>query len=228
MTAVDKEDNNGNNNKIREKISRANFLKILGISSSFVLGIGGLNSLDKLLLNIKALAYLRNSANTRHRLRATPPLAPVPQQPFAYIIYQKGLETVAQKYNGSNPIHNPISEVVIQSALDDPGPLVYPLGVRAGPGHIHILDGVYDLSSSFQGFNLKSFTTLTLSPQAVLRVPNGYTGHVFKLESSAGRGVSDCPVDGGEIMEKGPSPHGLGLKYCFMVLEMEEFYLTNL
>ena len=56
MTAVDKEDDNGNNNKIREKISRANFLKILGISSGFVLGIGGLGSLDKLLLNIKALA----------------------------------------------------------------------------------------------------------------------------------------------------------------------------
>ena len=97
------------------------------------------------------------------------------------------METVAQKYDGSNPIHNPISEVVIQSALDDPGPLDNPSGIRAGPGHIHILDGIYDLSSSFQGFYLRSFTTLTLSPQAVLRVPNGYAGHVFKLESSAGR-----------------------------------------
>ena len=58
MTAVDKEEdyNNGkNNNKTREKTSRANFLKMLGISSGFVLGIGGLGSLNK-LLNGKALA----------------------------------------------------------------------------------------------------------------------------------------------------------------------------
>ena len=51
MAAVDKEEdyNNGkNNNKTREKISRANFLKMLGISSGFVLGIGGLGSLNKL------------------------------------------------------------------------------------------------------------------------------------------------------------------------------------
>ena len=48
---------------------------------------------------------------------------------------------------------DPISDVVIQSALNNPGPLDNPSGVRAGPGHIHILDGVYDLSSSsFQGF----------------------------------------------------------------------------
>ena len=102
------------------------------------------------------------------------------------------METVAQKYDGSSPIHSPSSEVVIQSALDDPGPRDDPSGIRAGPGHIHILDGIYDLnSSSFQGFNLRSFTTLTLSPQTVLRVPNGYVGYVFKLESSAGRMVSD-------------------------------------
>ena len=81
-----------------------------------------------------------------NRSRPNPP--PPPQQPFAYIIYKRGLETVAQKYDGSSPIHSPSSEVVIQSALDDPGPRDDPLGIRAGPGHIHILDGIYDLNSS--------------------------------------------------------------------------------
>src|SRR5215208_6240773 len=153
MTAIDKEDDNGNN-KTREKISRANFLKMLGIGSGLVLGIGGLGSLDKLLLNRKVLGGRRV---------VTPPPQ---QQPFTYIIYKRGLETVAQKSDGNNLIIHPITEVVIQSALDDPGPLDDPAGTRAGPGHIHIRDGIYDLSSSFQGFSLRSFTTLTLSPQA--------------------------------------------------------------
>jgi hypothetical protein len=203
VRAVDKEDDNNNNNKIREKISRANFLKLLGISSGFVLGIGGLNSLDKLLMNIKALAGGR--VVTPGKALAVDPATP-PQQPFAYIIYKRGLETVAQKYDGSNLIHGPISEVVIQDALNDPGPLDDPSGQRAGPGHIHILDGIYDLSSYFQGFFLRSFTTLTLSPQAVIRVPNGYAGQVFILASTKGRYVTDCTIDGGDIREMGPSP----------------------
>ena len=200
MTGVDKEDDYGNNNKTWEKISRANFLKMLGISSGLVLGIGGLGSLDKLLLNRKALA-VRQETNLW-----TQPYAAAPQQPFAYIIYKRGLETVAQKYDGSNPIHDPITEVVIKNALNDPGPLDDPSGRRAGPGHVHILDGIYDLSSSFQGFNLRSFTTLTLSPQTVIRVPNGYAGYVFGLESTAEGAVSDCTIDGGDIREMGPTP----------------------
>jgi hypothetical protein len=193
VTAINKEDDNGND-KTREKISRANFLKMLGIGSGLILGIGGLGDLDKLLLNRKALAG-----------RQVVTLPPSQQQAFAYIIYKRGLETVAQKSDGSNPIHHPISEVVIQNALNDPGPLDSPSGIRTGPGHIHILDGIYDLSSSFQGFNLRSFTTLTLSPQAALRVPNGYTGHVFKLESSTERTITHCTIDGGNIMEMDPT-----------------------
>ena len=48
------------------------------------------------------------------------------QQSLTYIIYKRGLETVAQKYDGSNPIHNTIADAVIQSALNDPGPLDNP------------------------------------------------------------------------------------------------------
>ena len=62
------------------------------------------------------------------------------------------------------------------------------------------------MSPSFQGFNLRSFTTLTLSPQAVIRVPNGYAGYVFGLGSSADRPISDCTIDGGRIMEMDPFP----------------------
>lgn len=202
MTTVDKEDDNNNNDKTQEKISRANFLKLIGISSVFFLG---LNSLDKLLMNIKALAQSR-VVTPRKDLAVDDQAATPPQQPFAYIIFKRGLETVAQKYDGSNPIHGSISEVVIQYALDDPGPLDDPSGRRTGPGHIHILDGMYDLSSSFQGFFLRSFTTLTLSPQAVIRVPNGYAGHVFILESRKDRYLSDCTIDGGDIREMGPTP----------------------
>ncbi len=212
MTTVDKEDDNGND-KTREKISRANFLKMLGIASGLVLGIAGLGDLHKLLLNRKAVAG-----------RQVVTLPPSQQQAFAYIIYKRGLETVAQKSDGSNPIHHPISEVVIQNALNDHGPFDSPSGVRAGPGRIHILDGVYDLSPSFQGFNLSSFTTLTLSPQALFSVPSGYAGHVFKLESSADRTITDCTIDGGYIMERGPTPqrqwtgillHGVGAGVLF-------------
>ena len=69
---------------------------MLGISSGFVLGIGGLGSLNKLLLNGKALARDDQVVNYS---------SSSPQQPFTYIIYKRGLETVAQKYDGSNPIH---------------------------------------------------------------------------------------------------------------------------
>ena len=201
MTAVDKEEDDNNNNNIREKMSRAKFLKLLGISSGFVLG---LSSLDKLLINIKALAGGR--IVTPGKALALDQAATPLQQPFAYIIYKRGLETIAQKYDGSDPIQSPISEVVIQDALNDPGPLDDPSGRRTGPGNIHILDGIYDLSSSFQGFFLRSFTTLTLSPQAVIRVPNGYAGQVFILASEKDRYVSDCTIDGGDIREMGPYP----------------------
>jgi len=141
------------------------------------------------------------------------------QQPFTYIIYKRGSDTVAQKFDNSSPIANTNADQVINWVLQDPGPLDDPNGIRAGPGYIYIADGVYDLSSAFSGFNLKSFTSLTLAPQAVLRVDSTFVGSVFILESSGGSPISDCNIDGGDIRQRNPPPqrqwtaillHGVG------------------
>ena len=116
------------------------------------------------------------------------------QQAFTYIIYKRGSDTVAQKSDNSNPIVNSNADQVINGVLQDPGPLDNPSGIRAGPGHIYIADGIYDLSPAFGGFNLRSFTTLTLPPQAVLRVDSTFAGSVFILKSSGGSPISDCTI----------------------------------
>ena len=69
-------------------------------------------------------------------------MAATPQQPFTYVIYKRGSETVAQKSDGSNPVHDTITENPIITALEDPGPLDNPMGIRTWPGHIQILDGI--------------------------------------------------------------------------------------
>ena len=133
------------------------------------------------------------------------------EQSFTYIIYRRGSETVAQKYSGgiypgggTNPIHNTRPEEVIKSVLYDPGPADDPNGIRSGPGQIYIRDGLYQLSNSFSGFDLRSNTALTLGPQAVLRTPTGYSGHVFRLQSNRSRPISNCTIDGGIIVEANP------------------------
>jgi hypothetical protein len=74
---------------------------------------------------------------------------------------------------------------------------------------------------------ITTFTTLTLSPQAVIRVPNEYACHVFGQAFNKDRSVSDCTIDGVDIREMGLSHRDSGLEYCFKVVEME-FYLINL
>jgi hypothetical protein len=51
---------------------------------------------------------------------------------------------------------------------------------------------------------ITAFTTLTLSPQAVIRVPNGYACHVLGQGFNKDRSISDCTIDGGDIREIGP------------------------
>ena len=93
-------------------------------------------------------------------------------------------------------------EEIIKSVLSDGGPVDDPDGIRAGPGHIYIRDGLYHLSPSFSGFDLRSFTVLTLGPQAIIRVPSGYSGYVFRLQSRDGaRSVNNCMINGGIIHE---------------------------
>jgi hypothetical protein len=172
--------------KSDNSLSRREFLKTLGaVGLASAAGVVGIAGYDKLL---------NRPASAIH-------IPAAPQQPFAWIIYRSGSETFAQKDDGSPPIHDPSPEVVIQTVLNDPGPF----GSPQGPGHIHIRRGIYDLSSSFQGFNVRSYTTITLDPQARIRVPNGYAGYAFKLESSGMTDATGCNIDGGEIAEV-PTP----------------------
>jgi hypothetical protein len=96
-------------------------------------------------------------------------------------------------------LSNAKPEVVINEVLKDAGPL----DDEAGPGYIYVADGIYDLSPSFQGFNLKSYTTLKFAPQAVLRVDETFSGSVFIFESDATSNISDCTIDGGYIKQRG-------------------------
>jgi hypothetical protein len=74
---------------------------------------------------------------------------------------------------------------------------------------------------------ITAFTTLTLNPQAVIKVPNEYACHVFGQGFNKDRSVSDCTMREW-ILERWVLSHRDGrLEYCFKVVEME-FYLTNL
>jgi hypothetical protein len=133
----------------------------------------------------------------------TTPSAPITTGSFSYIIYKSGADTIAQKSDGSTLITSRDPDVAIRKVLEQPGPLDNPGGIRAGPGHVYIADGMYDLSPSFGGFDLRSFTHLTLGPQAVLRVSDTFTGNVFVMKSDDNRPLSDCTIDGGDIRQKG-------------------------
>jgi hypothetical protein len=181
-------------------ISRRSFLKMLG-SGAFVLGIGGLGNLGELF-------------NKRSSAQGAPLQPSIAQQstqqyPFTYIIYTKNLPNphtgnieahyYAQKFDGTLlPMSgSTIPDPVIQTALDQT------TQDNTAPGHIYIQDGTYNLSSSFQGFNVKSNTRLTLGPTAYLNVPNSFNGYVFKLES-LNDDVCNSIIDGGYIRETIP------------------------
>lgn len=169
-----------------KRLSRRNFLKIAS-AGSLVFGIGLIPAFEGLLRN-KAGAIEQPSNNG---------------QPFSYIIYKRGSETIAQKYGGNDQIHSTRPEEVIKRVLSDPGPADDPNAIRSGPGHVYIRDGVYAMETAFTGFDLRSYTTLTLGPQAILRVPSGYSGYVFRLQSN-GVAIRNCMVNGGFIEETNP------------------------
>ena len=181
--------------RTKEGLSRRNFLKIAG---GLILGMGGLHAFGGSFNKQVVTATHEPSAN---------------EQSFTYIIYTRGSETVAEKYiggvypgGGTNPIHSSRPEDVIKSVLSDGGPVDDPDGIRAGPGHIYIRDGLYQLGTSFSGFDLRSFTVLTLGPQAIIRVPSGYSGSVFRLQSRKdARSMSNCRINGGIIHEAKPA-----------------------
>jgi hypothetical protein len=176
--------------EISKLMSRRSFLKIAGACG--------------LVLGTRSLLHKPGAASAHESLTNN--------QAFTYVVYTRGPETFAQKYTGGvypggdiTPLHSTRPDEVIQAILNDGGPLDDPDGTRAGPGHIYIRDGLYQLSASFSGFDLRSYTVLTLGPQAVIRVPSGYSGPVFRLQSKVGsRPLSNCTINGGIIHEANP------------------------
>jgi hypothetical protein len=198
-------------------ISRRIFLKMLG-AGALILGISGPYRLAE-LLNKRILAQNQ----VQHP--SIPESKNLLSRSFTYNIYQDiSGAYVAQKSDGSiaiQSVHNSQgqhwADTVIKFVLNSSGPQNDPInGPKAGPGHIHIQDGNYYLSPTFDGFDLYSYTRLDLDPQACIIVPNGYgspilngTNYVFRLKNSAGTfdsTTSNCLVDGGIIKEAGHAP----------------------
>ena len=115
--------------------------------------------------------------------------------PYNYIIYKSGSTYYAKRNDGTQVASGPTPDPVIQTTLNQTSP------TGVGPGDIYIQSGTYNLSSSFTGFNIKSSTQLRLDTTALLSVPNGYSGYVFKLAT----GTTNCIFDGGTIRELIPS-----------------------
>jgi hypothetical protein len=184
--------------KSNNKVSRAEFLKTLGTlglaTAAAGIGLSG-NDIEKRLFR---------------QAVATPA---IPHQPFTWTVYKVDpfsptSLTYGQKNDGNSPISGTADDV-IRTVLQDPGPLNDPQGIPSGPGRIYIDRGIYGLTRSFSGFNVRSYTSITLDPQARILVPSAYRGSVFKFESSnAVRNCVGCIIDGGEIAEAQPQQKG--------------------
>jgi hypothetical protein len=215
----------GNEKGSNNSISRFKFLKMIA-AGGIIVAVGGMG-------------------NIWHPFkRKTYAAATLPQNdyPFSYIIYKANpadpeSETFAEKTygrtypdRGLNPIHDPNPEIIIQKVLDDPG-IPGPVPGPTGPGHIYIRDGVYQLGPSFKGFNVKSYSTITMGPKAILKVPylsNGYAEHVFKLEAIKGKQVTNCIIDGGVIGENHPKDSPPGRKWtAFLLRGVDEGVFFN-
>jgi hypothetical protein len=91
---------------------------------------------------------------------------------------------------------------------------------QKGPGHVYIQTAdpdVYHLSPDFTGFNVSSFTRITMDPTTILRVPSAYTGPVFHLRATdqdpiQGKvEVREVIIDGGRIQQEGDSGQCIGI-----------------
>lgn len=192
LPEVPREGQNSNN-----KLSRVEFLKTLGTLglATAATGIG---------LSI---------GNAKQLFRPALATSAIPHQPFTWTIYKTDpfsptSLTFGQKNDGSSPISGTADDI-IHTVLQDHGPLNDPQGTLAGPGRIYIDRGIYGLTGSFSGFNVRSHTAIILDPQARILVPSAYRGSVFKFESSNAVGnCVGCIIDGGEITEAQPQQKG--------------------
>jgi hypothetical protein len=102
-------------------------------------------------------------------------------------------------------VNQDFADPVIQAALNQ-NFLLDPQSGH-GPGDIYIQSGTYSLSPGFTGFQVFSFTRLTLDPTPRLLVPSGYAGAVFQLLSDDSIEVAHTMIDGGMLTEDAPPQH---------------------
>ena len=68
---------------------------------------------------------------------------------------------------------------------------------NTGKSEIYVCDGDYNLESGFAGIDIRLVTNLTLGKRAIIDVPVGYSGFVFRF----GNGVNSCTLAGGYLRE---------------------------
>ncbi|MGH3855708.1 MAG: hypothetical protein ACRDR6_19915 [Pseudonocardiaceae bacterium] len=120
-----------------------------------------------------------------------------------YIVYKTSDTTynVLRTSDDSNQVFS-TADAAIQTTLN----LVDPTDrFSGGPGDVYIQAGRYDLTDSFTGFVMQSYTNLRLDGAAQIRVPWNYTGAVFQMTCDDGAnlaGVTNSMIDGGRLIQR--------------------------
>ena len=122
----------------------------------------------------------------------------VPRHPGYFTIFKSGNTTISQKFDGT--ILAALSGApgaVIQASLNEIS------GLRNSSvimhSDIYVCDGDYDLESGFNGISFPPFSVarLTMGRRAVLQVPIGYSGYVFRFPPDS----NYITLEGGYIRE---------------------------
>jgi hypothetical protein len=101
--------------------------------------------------------------------------------------------------------HPTFADPVLQQVLDQD--LLQDPSSGYGAGDIYVRAALYELSDTFGGLQIRSFTRLTLDPTAFIEVPSGYGGAVFILASNNTAEVSQAEISSGVLREKQPAQH---------------------
>ncbi|MFL5626757.1 MAG: hypothetical protein ACJ788_14330 [Ktedonobacteraceae bacterium] len=145
-------------------------------------------------------------------------MMPAPTHPYNYIVYRTFDQVNGELFHAEHSDGTPLANTpqstpdpVIQTALNQPF-----LGdiVKKGPGHAYIQTAdpaVYNLSPAFTGFEVSSYTRITMDPTTILRVPSAYTGPVFHLRADDTVEVLHTIIDGGYIQQVGGSKQCVGI-----------------
>ena len=102
------------------------------------------------------------------------------------IMYKVGNTYYYERYDGSFITSSDTCETVLATAV-------------TGGGTVSIMNGSYVLSPAFAGVDISDNKTLELDPNAQFSVPNGYTGHLFRIPG----GREYINIRGGKLFEAG-------------------------